>query len=765
MNTLIKTMIVIVVALFSRQLTAQELNGAYAGTLEAQGMQLELIYNFTTTADGLTATLDVPAQGATGIPMDTAVLDGTQLSITSAKMKMSYLGTFEKNTIKGTYTQMGQEYPLDLKATIKTKPGNVDLPTSDVDLAKLAAKEDGNFKYTVADYFKTPAAYSFKLSPDGKYVSYMKRRETGERDLFLKNTETQEESLLVRQQEDLIRGYFWASEDRVLYLQDKGGNENYHLFGVDLDGSNNKELTPYDEVKVNVLAVLKEDKEHVIVQMNKDNKQQEEPYKLNIISGAAEKLYTVEEGAPPVAGYDFDRKGNLRAITRIINGIETEILYNVDGEFKQLLVAPFGDSFAISRFDYNSDYAHDAYVISNLDSDKTQIQRYDLKENKVIEIMFEDDTYDVSGMSLSRKRNYEIDYFSFTAEKQVIIPVSKTYKKIHKRLKAEFGDKQFFTVGRTDDESKYMVVITSDRIVGEYHLYDVKKDTVTLLYKLLPQLEENDMATMTPITFKSRDGLTIHGYITLPAGTQKGEKLPLIVNPHGGPQGIRDNWGFNPEAQLFASRGYATLHVNFRISGGYGKAFLNGGFGQIGRKAMDDVEDGLDYVIDQGYVDKDKVAIYGGSHGGYAVLRGMTKTPERYACGVDYVGVSNLNTFMDSFPAYWEKYRDLMHKIWYNPNVPEEQAIMNEISPALHVDKIEKPLFVVQGANDPRVNINEADQIVEKLRARGVNVPYMVKYDEGHGFAKEENTLSFYRAMMGFYAEHLKTSKKETIKG
>jgi len=310
-----------------------------------------------------------------------------------------------------------------------------------------------------------------------------------------------------------------------------------------------------------------------------------------------------------------------------------------------------------------------------------------------------------------------------------------------------------------------MVAVTSDKIVGEYYLYDVAKDEVTLLYKLLPHLKAEDMASMKPITFKSRDGLTLHGYITLPEGYKNGQKLPLIVNPHGGPQGIRDNWGFNPEAQLFASRGYATLHVNFRISGGYGKKFLKAGFGQIGRKAMDDVEDGIDFVIDQGWVDKDRVAIYGGSHGGYAVLRGMTKTPEKYACGVDYVGVSNLNTFMSTIPPYWEKYRDMMYKIWYNPDNAEEKVIMDEISPALHVDKIKNPLLVVQGANDPRVNIDEADQIVKSLRERGVEVPYMVKYDEGHGFGKEENRLDLYKAMMGFFAEHLKDEKPAPLKG
>jgi dipeptidyl aminopeptidase/acylaminoacyl peptidase len=448
-----------------------------------------------------------------------------------------------------------------------------------------------------------------------------------------------------------------------------------------------------------------------------------------------------------------------------VDGVNTELLYKIDGEFKRVKLTEFGDTFGISSFNPNTENPNDAYVVSNLEDDKIEIQLYDLKKDKKIKTVFSNDTFDVSGISLSRKRNYEIDYFSYTGEKTVVVPVSETYKKIYKRLQKEFDDKQFFTVGKTDDESQYMVAVTSDKIVGEYYLYDVEKDSVTLLYKLLPQLKAEDMASMKPISFTSRDGLTLHGYITLPNEYKEGLRVPLIVNPHGGPQGIRDSWGFNPEAQLFASRGYATLHVNFRISGGYGKKFLKAGFGQIGRKAMDDVEDGIDYVVEQGWVDKDRVAIYGGSHGGYAVLRGMTKTPDKYACGVDYVGVSNLNTFMETIPPYWEKYRELLYKIWYNPGIPEEKEIMDEISPALHVDKIKNPLLVVQGANDPRVNINEADQIVETLREKGVEVPYMVKYDEGHGFGKEENRLDLYKVMMGFFAEHLKVEQAEPVKG
>ncbi len=756
MTTLLKISIAITLFFLAGPMKAQELNGSYSGHLEVQGMQLELIVNITPTNDGYSATLDVPAQGASDIALDSVVLQDNQVTITSAKMQLTYTGTVSGETIEGTYEQMGQKYPLTLKKTIKTKPGNTALPSSDEELAKLAAKAEGNFKYTVADYFKTPEVFSFKLSPDGKYLSYMKRRETGERDVYLKNTETQKESLLIKQEEDLIRGFFWANENRILYLQDKGGNENYHLFGIDVDGSNKNELTPYEGVKVDVLEMLKDDDDHIIVQMNKENPQQEEPYRLNINTGEVTKLYNVEEGSPAVAGYAFDQKGNLRGLGRMVDGVNIEMLYKIDGEFKPMMVVEFGDDFGILDFNPRSENPDDAYVLSNLGTDKAEIQLYDLKKNEKIKTLFKNDNFDVSGLSLSRKRNYEIDFYYYEGEKTEVVPVSDTYKKIYARLKKEFGDKQFFTQGKTDDESKYLVVITSDKIVAEYYLYDVEKNTVTLLYKLLPHLKAEDMATMKPITFKSRDGLTLHGYITLPQGYKKGQKLPLIVNPHGGPQGIRDSWGFNPEVQLFASRGYATLQVNFRISGGYGKEFQNSGYGQIGRKAMDDVEDGIAYVIKQGWVDKDKVAIYGGSHGGYAVLRGMTKTPDLYACGVDYVGVSNLHTFMETIPPYWEKYKELLYKIWYNPNIPEEKAIMDEISPALHVDKIKKPLFVVQGANDPRVNIDEADQIVESLRKRGVDVPYMVKYDEGHGFGKEENRLDFYKAMMGFFAEHLK---------
>ncbi|MHA7057929.1 S9 family peptidase [Aquimarina sp. M1] len=760
MNTIIKTILLITLSLITMIAQSQDLEGSWKGTLTVQGTAVEMIYNIKSNEDQLDVTLDIPMQGLSDYALDGATLNNNTVTIESKKLQLSYTGTLKGKEIKGTYSQAGKTFPLNLVKTVKVKPGNTNLPSSKETLAQLAALETGEFKYTVEDYYKMPEASSFKLSPNGSYISYFKRNNDGKRDLYVKNTESQKEILIAAQNEDVILGYSWATNYRILFTQDQGGNQNYHLFGVDIDGKNKKELTPFEGVKVGILKILRDDPDHIIVEMNKDNKQQEEPYRLNIKTGDLEKLYSHQKGEDPIPsrGYVFDKDGNLRSITHIKDGVNYILDYIIEGVNKTIAntTVSSGEGFNIITFNYQTPYPHDAYVASNINTDKTEIQLYDLKENKVIKTIFKNDTYDAANLSLSKKRNYEIDYFVYNGDKVVIVPVSSTHKKIMTRLKKEFGDKHFHTTYKSEDENIYLIDLRSDKIRGEYYIYDVKKDSIIRLYKLLPHLKEKDMAPMKPISFTSRDGLIIHGYITLPQKALEGKKVPLIVYPHGGPMGIRDSWAFISDNQLFASRGYATLNINFRISGGYGKGFMKAGFKQIGRNVMNDIEDGLAYAVEQGWVDKKKVAIFGVSHGGYAVLRGLTKTPDLYACGIDYVGVSNLNTFMNTIPAYWEKYREWFYATWYNPNNPEEQIIMNEISPALHTDKIIKPLFVIQGANDPRVNIDESDQIVKKLRDKGLDVPYMVKYDEGHGFYKEENRIELYKAVMGFLAEHLK---------
>ncbi|AZA85397.1 S9 family peptidase [Chryseobacterium shandongense] len=635
-------------------------------------------------------------------------------------------------------------------------PGDPSLVSTKATFDQLISYDKGNFKYKVEDYFARPKASQFKISPDGQYLSYKEKDKDSKNHVYVKDLKTGKVTKALEEKDDLIRSYGWLDKKRLFYTQDRGGNENLHLYAADIDGKNLKDLTPFDGITLGTVKLIK-DTPFVVVTMNKNNKQIFEPYKINFNTGEIMQLYENKDVKSPIDDYIFDKDGNLRGYVVLENGLTSKLYYKdlQTGKFNLLKSTDWKNTFYIASFNENSKNKDEAYVVTNLDGDKSRIVLYDLKKDAIIKEVYSNPDFDVSSISLAGKnRNYELDYISYNGIKNETIPLSKFYTEVHDKLASEFGDKQFYVVSSDDKDEKLLVVADSDKLYGKYYEYDTKSKTIKLLFDLMPQLKEEDMAEMRPIEFKSRDGLTIRGYITLPKEALQGKKVPLIVNPHGGPQGIRDDWGFNPESQLFASRGYATLQVNFRISGGYGKEFQQSGYKQIGRKAMDDVEDGVKYVIQQGWIDKDKVAIYGGSHGGYATLMGLIKTPDLYSCGVDYVGVSNIFTFFDSFPEYWKPYKEMVKQIWYDLDNPEEAKIAKEVSPVFQIDKIKKPLFVVQGANDPRVNINESDQIVKALRAKGFEVPYMVKYDEGHGFGKEPNRIEFYKTMMGFFAKN-----------
>ncbi|MDR2086917.1 MAG: S9 family peptidase, partial [Dysgonamonadaceae bacterium] len=747
--------VLVIILLFSMITLKAQIAGDWKGTLNVQGMELELILHISGADGAYTATMDVPLQGAAGIPVETVAFENNQLTIALPQMQLSYKGTLAGETIEGNFEQGGMTLPLTLAKFESQLPGNPALPSTEKELAELIAYDKGDFKYKVEDYFARPKASAFQLSPNGKYMSYREKDENNKRHVFVKEIATGKSQRIIEEKEELIRAYGWVNDERLIYLMDNGGNENYHIYAANLDGTNNLDLTPFEDVQAGILNMLKEQKDYIIIQLNKNNKQVFEPYKLNVVTGEMVQLFENKDVENAIQGYDFDKNGELRAYSKIVNGIEAELWYKdlTTGEFKLIYHGAWYEGFGIVGFDYSGKNPDYAYVATNVGSDKSRIVLYDFKNNTIVKEIFSHPDYDVSSMARSRKRNYEIDYFSYEGEKNVIVPVSAFYSDLHKRMEKEFKGKESYVVDYDDDENTFLLVVQSDKLYGTYYQYDVKTKKFTLLYDLMPQLKEEDMAEMRPITFKSRDGLMIHGYITLPKAALEGKKVPLIVNPHGGPQGVRDSWGFNPESQLFASRGYATLQVNFRISGGYGTEFLKAGFKQVGRKCMDDVEDGVRYVIAQGWIDTDKIAIYGGSHGGYATLMGLIKTPDLYACGVDYVGVSNIFTFMKSIPEYWKPYLTMLKEIWYDTDVKEEAEIAKEVSPVYQIDKITKPLFVVQGANDPRVNINESDQIVEQLRTKGFFVPYMVKYNEGHGFGHEENSLEMYKCTMGFLAK------------
>ncbi|EHO13691.1 S9 family peptidase [Myroides odoratimimus] len=733
----------------------KEIIGDYKAVLDLGEMKVDLVLHIE---DIDKVTLDLPSQGAMGIEATNIAFKEANLSFSVAAMGMSFAGAYIENKIEGKMSQMEQELPVVFEKTVITLPGNPSLVSTEEELLALANKEQGEYKYKVEDYFQRPTSSGFQLSPNGKYLSYREKDEKNKRHVYVKEIETGNIIRVIEEGEELVRGYGWINDDRLAYVMDNGGDENYHIYAVNVDGSNNIDLTPFDKVQAGILNMLKEQKDYIIITMNLENAQIFEPYKININTGEYVKLFTNDDPSNPVSDYDFDKDGNLRGYSKMYNGIQTQYFYKAEGEttYQLFHTINWSDTFSLMAFNYASTDKDEAYVLTNLDSDKQRIVLYNFRTKSVVKEVYANAEYDASIIGLSRSRNWEIDYLGYEGEKVVIEPVSETFKKISADLDRHFGEYEYSIAAKTEKEDRYLIIVQSDKLYGKYYNYDKDTGDVTLLYDLMPQLKEEDMAEMLPISFMSRDGIKLHGYITLPKSAKEGNKVPLIVNPHGGPQGIRDSWGFNPETQLFASRGYATLQVNFRISGGYGKEFFTSGFKQIGRKVMDDVEDGVQYVIEQGWVDASKIAIYGASHGGYATLMGLVKTPELYTCGVDYVGVSSIFTFFESFPEYWKPYKDMVKEIWYDLDNEEEREIAREVSPVYQLHKINKPLFVVQGANDPRVKIAESDQIVEALRARGFEVPYMVKYDEGHGFAKEENSIAFYKCMMGFISEHLK---------
>ncbi len=296
-----------------------------------------------------------------------------------------------------------------------------------------------------------------------------------------------------------------------------------------------------------------------------------------------------------------------------------------------------------------------------------------------------------------------------------------------------------------------IVAASNDRTQGTRYLYDRAADKLTKLGEVQPWLPESKMATQKPIVYTSRDGLTINAYLTVPNG-KEAKNLPVIVNPHGGPW-FRDSWGFNPEVQFLASRGYAVLQMNFRGSTGYGRKFWEASFKEWGGTMQNDITDGVQYLVKEGIADPKRICIYGASYGGYATLAGMAYTPDLYACGVDYVGVANLFTFLKTIPPYWKPYLEMMYEMVGHPEKDKDR--LTKASPALNADRIKAPLLIAQGARDPRVNKDESDQMVAALKARGIDVPYIVKDNEGHGFRNEENQFAFYEQMERFLAKHI----------
>lgn len=596
----------------------------------------------------------------------------------------------------------------------------------------------------VREFFKNPEKSGFDLSPDGQYISWMAPYQD-RMNIHVQKIGESEVKRITSVTERDIAGYYWADDQRIVYLRDNGCDENYYITVVDRDGQNERVLTQFDNVRTQIIDDLEDISDQMIIGLNKRNPEVFDAYRLNLATGEMEMI---AENPGNIMGWLTDHKGALRvAVTS--DGVNTTILHREteEQEFQPILTTDFKESASPLFFTFDN---KNLFASSNIGRDKSAIIIMDTTRGEEVEKIFEHPEVDVSRLSYSHKRKVltGISYTTWKTERHFL---DAEAEQRYQWLKEQLGDDEIAITSHNKDEDKFIVRTYSDRTLGTYYFYDQKAEKLEKLIEVSPWLKKEEMAEMKPVTYRSRDGLTIHGYLTLPQG-KEAKNLPLVVNPHGGPW-VRDTWGFNPEVQFLANRGYAVLQMNYRGSTGYGREFWEASFKQWGLKMQDDITDGVQYLIDEGIADPEKVAIYGGSYGGYATLAGLTFTPDLYACGVDYVGVSNLFTFMQTIPPYWKPMLDMMYEMVGNPEEMKQQ--FEETSPALQAHKIKAPLLIAQGAKDPRVNKAESDQIVEALQERGIDVDYLVKENEGHGFRNEENRFEFYEEMEKFLQKYL----------
>ncbi|HXL27636.1 MAG TPA: S9 family peptidase [Chthoniobacterales bacterium] len=602
------------------------------------------------------------------------------------------------------------------------------------------------------DFFRNPERTAYQISPTGEAIAFLRPYEN-RLNVWVQPVKGGEARQVTAVTERDITSYFWKSDQHILFLQDSAGDENFHLYSANPNGDNIRDLTPLPGVQVRLVDDLHDHPDDIIVALNQRNREIFDAYRLNVKTG---ELACIAENPGNIDHWVTDHKGDIRAATTT-DGVNASLLYRDSHEaaWKTVLTTTFRESFSPQFFTFDN---RRLYGVSNLGRDKSVAIELDLQTGREVQLLAENSQVDISALSYSRKRKL-LTFATYTDWKTQRIFFDQPTKALYQELEQRLPGYEVVVTSLNDDETVFVVRTFSDRSLGAFYLYDSPSGELTKLADRAPWLPEDQLSEMKPIEYQARDGLTIHAYLTLPQGREP-EDLPVVINPHGGPW-HRDSWTFIPEVQFLANRGFAVMQMNFRGSTGYGRKFWEAGFKEWGGKMQDDITDGVHWLIRHGIADPERVAIYGASYGGYAVLEGLVKTPDLYAAGVDYVGVSNLFTFFKTIPPYWAPYLEMMYEMVGHPE--KDKDWFQEHSPALNADKIVKPLLVAQGAKDPRVNINESNQIVEALRKRGVEVVYIVKENEGHGFQNEENRFDFYEAMEKFLNTHLRPAVLRTV--
>lgn len=607
-------------------------------------------------------------------------------------------------------------------------------------------------------FFGNPEIAGAQLSPDGKWTAFQKPwKET--RNVWVKKTgEPYDKARLVTAEPKRpIAGFFWSRDSKyILFVKDNDGDENFNVWAVDpaakteagKDAPTARNLTDAKGVRAQIYDVPKNDPDVVFVGLNDRDAAWHDLYKVKISTGERTLL---RKNTERIAGWVFDLAGQLRLAVRVTDNGDTEVL-RIDPEtFTKVYGCSVLESCGPTRFHKDGKRV---YMESNKGApDLAGLLLFDPATGKEEAVETDPKGRVDFGSATFAEATDELVATSYEDEKTRIYFRDKAWEADYRLLQKKLPNREIIPASSTADDRLWMVTAYSDVDPGTRYLFDRKTKKLTVEYVSRERIPRQHMAAMKPISYPSSDGLVIPAYLTVPKGIPA-KNLPLVVFPHGGPW-ARDSWGFNNYAQFLANRGYAVLAPNFRSSTGYGKKFLNAGNNQWGDLMQDDLTWGVKHLVKEGIVDPKKVAIMGGSYGGYATLAGVAFTPDVYAAGVSIVGPSNLLTLLETIPPYWEAGRIIFHTRMGNPNTPEGKKQLERQSPLNSAQKIKTPLLVVQGANDPRVKKAESEQIVIALRDRGFPVEYICAPDEGHGFARPVNNMAMMSAAEAFLGKHL----------
>lgn len=612
---------------------------------------------------------------------------------------------------------------------------------------------------TVEEFFDPPVRASASISPDGTKIAYLAPRKN-RLNVWVQTLDDDNDAAarcVTYDETRSVTGFLWVDDPRwLLYVQDSGGDENWHLYRVDLDSPDTPalDLTPYPGVRLLGLEQPHGRPGKLFVQLNHRRIDQIDLYELDVASG---ELTMLAENPGNVMSWFCGPHHEVFTQSLTPEG-DIEFSRYASGALESLVVYNGADYPVGMHPTQMTPDGTGLWMGSSRDTDRTRLVRLDLAtgEESVVDSHPSFDLSAALGLApalIRQRKTGELLAVRYLGERQDIRVLDPDFAPVLEKLQ-ELSDGDLAEISCDENGNRWVVSFTHDRDPGVTYFYDHEKGESRQLFRPYPHLDPATLAPMTPVTITSRDGLSLHSYLTLPVGVEPAG-LPLVLVVHGGPW-HRDSWGFDPSVQLLANRGYAVLQVNFRGSTGYGKAFTKAAIGEFAGKMHDDLIDAVDWAVKQGYADPSRVAIFGGSYGGYSALVGVTFTPDVFAAAIDYVGISNLANFMRTLPAF---VRPNLTNNWYryvgDPAVPEQEADMLARSPISRVDQIRTPLLVVQGANDVRVVQAESDNIVAALRARGVEVEYMVKENEGHGFLNPENQIDLFLATERFLAQYL----------